>query len=309
MLYFLADFSATQSFSDCNSSDFGASQHFQGIQILFDTVVVKAPGTPPTLEENMVIMIIQIQGGTINNGNNINYGNGRGVGRGSMTNTAGQYEFNIINSNDYTVGDIDFKIQVKLPFQNTYIHDDSGNSRFQVVVVPLCNSATINQRIDTDSWDGHSGGIFSLLAFKDILIMETISSSEAGFRGANTHPAPSGDYGPGQRDYATKVPDPEDLRRDAYKAEGYIGSPTFDSVTTTYPGGLDCAAGAPGNAGGGGTIADSGGGGGGNGGLGGDGGTSIFEGNLVAGVGGDTSFSSDPNKIYFGKYNIVILNC
>ena len=304
-------FSQTLLTTMCDTSNIQPFQYFQGNSIEQDLAGNKfvhvstiTASQVVNLEENTVIMIIQIQGGTINNNNTQEYGDGSGSGSGSLLNAAGQYEFNIVSTATYTTLN-DIIIAVKLPIQNSYSNLD--NARFQVVVVPLCESISINQVVNAEPWNGMGGGIISILALNDIILTSNIVSSNAGFRGGPSYPSPPNDSGASRHDYATMYNGGS--RRDGYKGEGYIGHPTFDTVTT-YPDGLDCAAGAPGNAGGGGTHHDSGGGGGGNGGKGGRGGRTKFNsGNDIGGRGGDRSwdYSDDLTRLFFGKFFFLFI--
>ena len=80
------------------------------------------------------------------------------------------------------------------------------------------------------------------------------------------------------------------------KGEGFIGMPRFLSAPSTYPNGLDCARGAPGNAGGGGNFVDCGAGGGANAGRGGDG---LFrENRQLPGIGG-APVPTDATRLLF----------
>ena len=137
-----------------------------------------------TIQTGSVIMIIQMQGGTINGNDASNYGDG--TGRGSRTNTAGYYEFNIVKN---IQTDVSTLLELILPFENTYSSAD--NSAFQVVTVPLCYYTKINDNIDATPWNGKTGGIISLLSYNDITVdSKIISASNNGFRGANDYDDP-----------------------------------------------------------------------------------------------------------------------
>ena len=259
------------------------------VRVIMDTL---APIVADT-----VIMIIQMQGGVINSDNSNIYGDG--TGRGSLSNTAGVYEFNIV-ADVITVSGFT-ELEVKLPFENRY--SSSGNSVFQIVTVPLCSTATIAGNVDADAWNGKVGGIISLLSYGSIsVISSTISASSKGFRGAPDYTTPTVDPTAPTNFWATEI---IDTLRTGFKGEGYIGFPTFDTVPTSYPFNRDCGKGAPGNAGGGGNAIDAGGGGGGNCGIGGDGGDSTMSGGRVvtAGLGGATN-PQTRQRLFFGKWII-----
>lgn len=284
---------------------FGASvvhlnQYYEGIEGLFgsSSITIDMNSTLPSILSNSVVMIIQMQGGIIDNSDTISYGDGTS-GSGSRKNDAGFYEFNIVESLSILSGTI-FTLILRFPLENSYLSD--GNSSFQVLTVPLCDQVSFS---DTDvqsiPWNGKTGGVISLLAFGTIEFGDSvISASSHGFRGAPDYDSPLTQDPPVPTTfYASTI---METARTGFKGEGYIGFPTIDNITTNYPSSMDCASGAPGNAGGGGNSIDSGGGGGGNGGKGGKGGNSTQKGMVVLGGLGGAATLISPQRLFLGLF-------
>ena len=254
-------------------------------------------------------MIIQMQGGTINNSNNINYGSGNGTGNGySDLGEAGQYEFAVISQVQGP------NVSLVSSLNNTY--SNTGHRRFQAIRVPVCVDATINSPTIL-AWNGNIGGVYAVLA--ETVRLGSISLQGKGFRGAPFVPniaAPisgistgGGPYVSNFRDNSVAIRAPND-RFNGPKGEGFIGYTTLTS--TTYPSSFDCGKGAPGNAGGGGIFTDSGGGGGSNAGAGGDGwqatySNTIFATNLNAdaGLGGAAVPLNPLTRLLLGEIPIL----
>jgi hypothetical protein len=212
-------------------------------------------------------MIIQMQGGSINNSNTAFYGSGTSSGNGyTSLGSAGLYEFATVISSGPVV-------TLKNVLSNNY--SSVGNNRFQAIRVPLCTLVTVHDPV-IPPWDGSVGGVFAVLG--ESVILGNVSLQGKGYRGAPDIPDTSGlilNWFPRQanyRDNSGVTRGPNGVFNGA-KGEGFIGysSYNFSTPNTTYPGGFDCGMGAPGNAGGGGIFTDAGGGGGANAGQGGDG--------------------------------------
>ena len=277
-----------------------------------------------------LLLIIQMQGATINSSNTNQYGDGAGSGvvesntgdpaRGSSANTAGTYEFAVATNSVAFAGVA--TLNLSAPLQNNYTDAAAtatqGQQRYQVIRVPQYTSLTLNGTLSPPAWNGTSGGVLVMdvsgrLNFNG----QTIDISQRGFRGgggyvqnplctANGGTNPCTDY------RAANAAD----ANGAFKGEGIAGTPAYlyDSLlaatsgSTTgadgYPNG-DRARGAPGNAGGGGNQHNAGGGGGGNGGIGGFGGntwnasTVNYEGERYGGFGGANGYNA-ANRIIMG---------
>lgn len=261
-------------------------------------------GATTTLAIGDLLMVVQVQDGSIDSSNNSNYGSSTGTGNGSTSvGSAGLYEFVRITS----VAGLNITFTPSL--QNSYVNANAaaGTSqrRYQVVRVPQYTSGTA-AGVVAPPWDGVTGGVVSL----DVQGTLTLGSAAVegvanraiwvagkGFRGGLGRQLAITAGANSEQDYAV-------LSTAGYhggKAEGIIGTPIYVAIKTNnwgfqatnppglgsttlafegYPGG-SYARGAPGNAGGGGTDGatpaasndkNAGGGGGGNYGPGGIGG-------------------------------------
>lgn len=190
-----------------------------------------------------LLMLIQMQGASINSTDSVNYGSVTAL------NGAGNYEL-------VTVGSIDI-------FTNTITINGEGcitglrksyttNGRTQVIRVPQFQNLTINTgaSIVAPAWNGTLGGVVALQVSRFLTINGSISATGLGFRG-------------GALDNSSNIPGTAIYRSTnagdgAEKGEGIAGDPS------SYPNGR-YGRGAPANAGGGGNAHNSGGGGGANG--------------------------------------------
>lgn len=237
-------------------------------------------------------LVIQMQDALLNNSDSGSYGDGSAgdpaTGSASLRNV-GLHEFKRV------VAVSGGSITLDSPLANTYTSADadstSGNRRFQIVRVPQLASVTLpGGTLNVTPWNGSTGGLFVLDASGTLnLNGTTINANASGFRGGGSQESGS-QTGNAITSYASAQgagTPPANLG--AAKGEGLAGTPRFvrsDTVVNNgftgvdlgisgYPGGLDLARGAAGNAGGGGTQHNAGGGGGGNAGTGGRGGNSF----------------------------------
>jgi uncharacterized repeat protein (TIGR01451 family) len=245
-----------------------------------------------------ILLIIQMQGATIDARNDDRYGDGGGTGLTSTTRagnvargytgtpSAGQHEYVRVTS---VVGSTVTFQGASTPSNgllNTYTQAAAsaaqGRQTYQIVRVPQYASATLNSGtpVTAPPWNGATGGI---IAFDVTGTLTTnagtgnhVDVSNRGFRGGFGNRGPVENL---QTFYASNA-NALGQARDTTKGEGIAGTPrhVFDGAagvvigtTQGYPGG-DAGRGAPGNAGGAGVGHNTGGGGGGNGGAGGLGG-------------------------------------
>ena len=231
-----------------------------------------------------LLLVIQMQGATINTSNSSSYGDGTGAGSGAISSTAGTFEYVVANGNLATTGG---SIAIKGANSNGLInaYTTGSGATFQVIRVPQYVAPTIGTGLAPLAWTGTAGGVLAIDAQN--LVSSggaTVNASGYGFRGGGARQL-SGDATAGNGDWIS----PNTKNAHGTKGEGTAGTPTYlySSLTTTETGsgtadgytGGDKGRGAPGNAGGGGSDADAvnndqnaGGGGGGNGGAGGIGG-------------------------------------
>jgi Bacterial Ig domain/SdrD B-like domain len=241
-------------------------------------------GSSSPIRAGDLILIMQMQGATIDFNDDDRYGDGLSgnPASGSVSANAGQYEFAKAFS-DLTVGG-----QLELRGAGTgdgllFSYTDSnptasqGAVRYQVIRVPQFSSATLGNGLTAAAWNGSSGGVLALDIAGTATLAGTVDVSGKGFRGAGGRLL-NGAIGPLGEPIEYRVNAATGTDNDGGKGEGIAGTPRFvnqngsllDLGTEGYPLG-SAGFGAPGNAGGGGTNA-TGGGGGSNGGAGGRGG-------------------------------------
>ncbi|HEX3465242.1 MAG TPA: hypothetical protein VHS78_14435 [Candidatus Elarobacter sp.] len=243
-----------------------------------------------------LLLVIQMQGATINSSNSSAYGDGS-TGAGYTSATAGTYEYVVANGNLATTGGT-LAIKGTNSGGLNHAYTASGSSRFQVIRVPQYNAPTIGAALTALSWNGTAGGVLAIDAANLVAASGTVSVDGRGFRGGGARQL-AGDATAANGDYMNS----NAKNAHGQKGEGIAGTPTYvySSVSSAesgsgtadgYPGG-DTGRGAPGNAGGGGADADvpandqnTGGGGGGNGGAGGVGGKSYSSDLAYGGLGG-----------------------
>lgn len=234
-----------------------------------------------------LLLIIQIQGASINYTNTSSYGSGVAANNGSgytNLNNVGRYEYMVaLNDVSTAGGTLQFKGSgptggLLYTYENKPPTASHGVMRFQVIRLMQYSDLTLTADVVTTPWNGKAGGLIAIdvagtLDFNG----RTINASMTGFRGgympsrtiANTN----------YSDHVT--PTAGDNNRGSSKGEGIAGVPRYvwdgydyldqGAGWVGYPGG-NYGRGAPGNAGGGGNVHNAGGGGGGNGGNGGAGG-------------------------------------
>ncbi len=116
------------------------------------------------------LLIIQMKGASLNEGNNAN------SGKIDDYNNAGNYEINEIKSVNSGANDIiTFKYQIERNF------DVSG--AVQIVNIPQYEDVVIENTLTCLAWDGSIGGILAFNATGKITLNASINVSEKGFRG------------------------------------------------------------------------------------------------------------------------------
>jgi hypothetical protein len=261
---FLLPVCKTQCTVQCNGTY--KNTYLKGLSTNVNSIVFLTsdlPSVPPVADED-VLMIIQMQGGSINTSDSSSYGSNTGTGNGyTSLGEAGRYQF--VRVAEVYENGATYVVVPDVPLLPAF--SGSTPQRFQVLIVPFCDVAIIDESTPIPPWNGSVGGVLAVLA--NTIRLGNVSLQGKGFRGAPyvgvcQDDSPSESY----RDNSSLLV-PQIYN--GPKGEGFIGKPRFHSDPSTYPDGLDCARGAPGNAGGGGNYADCGGGGGANAGRGGDG--------------------------------------
>lgn len=127
---------------------------------------------PANLAAGELVMIIQMQGVTMNTSN----ANASTWGAVTAYNNSGKYEFNEVLSvpNSTT-------INFAYGLNNSY----TASGKVQVVRVPRYTTFTVNaaKSVSTQAWNGSTGGIIAIEANGAIVINGTIDASGLGFRG------------------------------------------------------------------------------------------------------------------------------
>jgi len=244
-----------------------------------------------------MVLIVQMQGATINSNNDDTYGDGvagpSGNGNTATTFTAGRYEYGFVASGTVTPGTAG-SITLRDNLLNTYTQAAAtatvAQQTYQVIRIPQYAALTLTGTMSPPAWNGQLGGVLALdvagpLNFNG----NALDASGKGFRGGAGRKL-TGTAGLSAFDYRSVN------TSNGSKGEGTAGTPQYvatfsangtvsalvnTNITLAYPSG-DAGRGAPGNAGGGGTDGNpsgtndqnSGGGGGANGGRGGRGGNS-----------------------------------
>jgi hypothetical protein len=250
------------------------------------TVGAHATGDAGTaIASGDLLLVIQMQGATLNTTNTSSYGDGTGAGSGAISTTAGRYEYVVAQS---VLANTGGSVTIKGTGTGSglsYAYTTGIGAHFQVIRVPQYAAPTIATGLAPLAWNGTAGGV--LVIDSENLVTSggaTVTADGLGFRGGGARQL-GGDATAGAGDWVNS----NAKNAHGQKGEGTAGTPTYlyASATATETGsgtadgytGGDMGRGAPGNAGGGGSDADpsandqnSGGGGGGNGGAGGGGG-------------------------------------
>ncbi len=290
-----------------------------------DIPVGAVVGTP-AIGDGDLLLIMQMQGATINSNDSDSYGDGNpGDPASGMLATpaplAGHYEY-VVARGPVAGGLV--PVEGKGPtllgnprpgILNTYVNEaataSEGRKGYQVVRVPRYASLLVpSGGLRAEYWNGSAGGIlvFDVIGALD-MNSQTLSASERGFRGGMGQNL-GGTPGATASNYRySSLPGFSVIGSHGNKGEGIAGTPRYlrDSFTGAdietgaegYPNGSR-ARGAPANAGGGGTDSNpgsnndsAGGGGGGNGGPGGRGGNT--DSNQPTGGHGGARFEAEPS--------------
>lgn len=273
-------------------------------------------GASTQISPGDLLLVIQMQGSTINSTNTSAYGSGGTSYNGYLTTVAGTYEYVYAASGLAAGGN--GTIYLTTPLRNSYTSAAysagvAGQYTYQVIRVPEYSSMTINaaSSITAPEWNGSTGGVVAIKSNGNIAFNggTQISVAGRGFRGG------AGKQLTGYGTYAADVRSSSSNALHASKGEGIAGTPRYtrslaavevDNGVEGYPNG-SFAQGAPGNAGGGGTDGDiinasnSGGGGGGNIGVGGIGGRGYSASGVdIGGRGGVTFAQASTSRIIMG---------
>jgi hypothetical protein len=273
----------------------------------------RGAGAQDNIQPGDLLLVIQMQGSTINATNTSAYGAGTTTYSGYTSTVAGTYEYVYAAS-----GVVNGTIYLANPLRNAYANLDAtstdGQYRFQVVRVPQYTSLNIasGASITVAEWDGRSGGIVAANVSGTMTLNGgvAINASNLGFRGGGGRQL-GGVGGLLNSDARTL----SSAAANGSKGEGIAGTPKYtrslanvlvDNGPEGYPNG-SYGQGAPGNAGGGGNDGspssnseNTGGGGGGNGGIGGRGGRAWNRPAQYGGYGGAVFNQAAANRLVLG---------
>lgn len=282
-----------------------------------------------------LVLVMQMQGATINTANSNAYGGGGANGNGNLSGTGDQFTAGLfeyaVAANAVPVGGGTLTLTRTLAnaYDNLDYDDASnptGQRRFQVVRVPQYSALAVADSVAGAPWNGATGGVLAL----DVAGQTTFTSNAKltmtgrGFRGGGGkqyNGVGLGNTGYSSTDYR-QLSSTSTTGTGGAKGEGTAGTPYY--VNTATPGtavavlgtGLEGyrngsnGRGGPGNAGGGGTdlqvrdnTLNTGGGGGANGGGGGFGGYGYtYTGNIsddAQGIGG-AAFGASEGRLALG---------
>ena len=268
------------------------------------------PGSQPTIAPGDLVLVIQMQGATINATDTTSYGDNDATG--TVGSPGGQTGFGQTGLYEYAVatnfvgaagGTLNLAGNgTGNGLINSY-NFAAGPPRqsFQVVRVPQYSAVSLSAGVTAAGWNGAAGGIVTFDVTGNLnFAAQSIDVSGKGLRGGSGRGATAVVNTATAIGYRAAIIAPgSGVQLHGGKGEGIAGTPweTWDgaaivtnSATDGYTNG-DLGRGAPGNAGGGG-FQDAAGGGGANGGNGGLGGYYNTNGNYVQGGGAFTSSST-----------------
>jgi gliding motility-associated-like protein len=226
--------------------------------------------TPSLFQPGMQVLIIQMQGATIDESNTGTYGNITAYG------PAGNYEILTIDS---VIGDT---VRFTYQLQRSY----NAAQSVQLIPLPVYQTATVSSVLTCKPWGGATGGVL-LLQADTLVLHDTIDITGTGFRGFYENDSSQLCFGDLLDYYYT------DSMHGGIKGQGIVQYPYL------------FGRGKNANGGGGGNNQNTGGGGGGNFGLGGVGGQIIYRTILCQGLapgqgGAGLTYSDSLNKAFMG---------
>ncbi len=272
----------------------------------------RSGGATAKISPGDLLLVIQMQGSTINATNTSNYGAGAATYSGYTSTVAGTYEY-VYAASGVNNGVVYLTTPLRKAYTVSAASGSAGQYSFQVVRVPEYASLNIaaSASITVAEWNGSTGGIIAANVSGTMTLNggTAITASSLGFRGGGGRQLGGGT---GTNTDAVTL---SSTNLNGSKGEGIAGTPKYtrslantlvDNGAEGYPNG-SYAQGAPGNAGGGGTDGDptyndqnTGGGGGGNGGVGGRGGRAWNNPSQYGGYGGAVFSQAAANQLVLG---------
>ncbi|MGB9512434.1 MAG: C25 family cysteine peptidase [Candidatus Acidiferrum sp.] len=252
-----------------------------------------ASGASDAIAAGDLLLIIQMQGASINSSNTSSYGHGvpgDPAAGSTALNSSGLFEFiTATNAVPVTGGTLTFTGTGPTGgLLNSYSYAvasaSQGQETYQVIRVPQYTSATLSSTLTALAWNGSLGGVLAIDVSSQLTLSGTVALDSLGFRGGGGITL-AGTTGEASTDYVTDSPatlpalsatqkdPPAGSGANGSKGEGIAGTPhwiapALSTITTSstaistgqtvvegFPNG-SFARGAPGNAGGGGTDGD-----------------------------------------------------
>lgn len=198
-------------------------------------------------ETGMAVVLMQMKGATIKEGNNNNFGEIEAF------NGVGIYETNAvanINGNS---------IFLTYNILNEY---DVENGNLQLVSMPVYESAEVDNILTTTPWDGSKGGVIAIKVENELILNADIDATGMGFRGGKMEVIDNNNDCTGGFNNADNF---------FYELNNWRGAQKGEGVAA-FVSGKEAGKGPQANGGGGGNDHNAGGGGGANASEGGDGG-------------------------------------
>lgn len=272
----------------------------------------RSGGASTKISPGDLLLVIQMQGATINSTNTSAYGAGTTTYSGYTGTVAGTFEYVYAAS-----GVVNNEVYLTTPLRKSYTATaatgTAGQYTYQVVRVPQYTTLNIaaSASITVAEWDGSTGGIIAANVSGTMTLNggTAITAAALGFRGGGGRQLGGG------TGLTTDAITLSSNNANASKGEGIAGTPKYtrslantlvDNGAEGYPNG-SYAQGAPGNAGGGGTDGNpggndenTGGGGGGNGGAGGRGGRAWAAPTQYGGYGGAVFSQASATRLVLG---------
>ncbi len=230
------------------------------------TVATPSSGASTQIGAGDLLLLIQMQGATINSTDTSSYGNGNpgypaagwtGLGN-SGVGAAGQYEFvtvsSVVTGNPETITIIGTGASGGLlnSYATVPASATQGAQTFQVIRVPQYASATLSSSLQAYPWNGSVGGVLTLDVASQLTLGGTVSLDGNGFRGGGgitLTGATSGSSTDTVTDSPTNLPNvsggdaPADSGANGSKGEGIGGTPHWvaPALSTVTPGGTATA--------------------------------------------------------------------
>ena len=186
------------------------------------TITVGTPAGTTPVEAGDLVLVMQMQGATINTTNTTNYGS-------VTSSTAGQYEYAKVTS---VSGSPVTTITLTTVLGNTYTTSTAANQNFQVVRVPQYSSLVVTEKVTGTAWNSQTriGGVLALDVAGSTTFSGTtpgLDMTAKGFSGGGgksyVGPAPAGT----DNTYFATIASSTTAGAHGAKGEGIAGTPRW----------------------------------------------------------------------------------